>query len=632
MVERMMYVNLMGRIADLDRVIEKYVSRFDIQFEYATRELAEAEGLTQLSSVNPYQDALNKIEHIEKITKIPNVKKSKMSAEEAMRVLKETAENYESRYARIKELEKQKQALENFNRSLQPFISMRFDMAKLSGFNLILVTFGKMPVSNFRQLEAFLYDDPEILFVQADRTKDYIWGLYAAPVTMKEKVDSIFLSLHFERVHIENKFDGETLSGDPERVMRMMDERLSGVLAEISRLTAQNDEGGLDAPLLAEAAAKIREMYFISETHKYASKTFKDVFVFVGWMAERDAIVLQREIASDDMVMFVNDSDKVLTTSSPPTKLKNPPVIRYFEFFTAMYGLPSYGEFDPTPFVAVTYTILFGLMFGDLGQGAIIALLGFYLYKRKDMQLGAIMTIIGVSSMFFGLLYGSVFGFESFEPLWYHPAGDINSTLLFAIGVGIFLILSVMALNIINAVRQKNWGKLIFSPNGIAGLVFYSAVIGIVLSVIYNLHSLAVALVILFVVLPLVLIALREPLTKLIQGKKIGLQGGVGMFALETIIELFEVLLTYFTNTVSFVRVGAFALSHAGMMSVVMLLSRSAPEERHNLIVIILGNIIVMLLEGLVVGIQVLRLEFYEMFSRFFAGEGRAFHSYRKTK
>jgi V/A-type H+-transporting ATPase subunit I len=272
-------------------------------------------------------------------------------------------------------------------------------------------------------------------------------------------------------------------------------------------------------------------------------------------------------------------------------------------------------------------------MFGDLGQGAALSLLGLYLYKKKGLALGAIMSIIGVSSMVFGLLYGSVFGFEDWIPaLWQHPARDINSTLFFAVGIGIFLILTSMVINIVNALNQKNWGKLIFSPNGIAGIVFYGAIIGIVLAYITGYTALALTLLIVFVIVPLVLIAFREPLTSLIEGKKAHING-IGIFLLETIIELFEVLLTYFTNTVSFVRVGAFALSHAGMMSVVMLLSHSTTDERAiNIPVIILGNIVVMVLEGLVVGIQVLRLEFYEMFSRFFDGDGRAFNSFKKGK
>jgi V/A-type H+-transporting ATPase subunit I len=300
-----------------------------------------------------------------------------------------------------------------------------------------------------------------------------------------------------------------------------------------------------------------------------------------------------------------------------------------------MYGLPSYGEFDPTPFLAITYTLLFGLMFGDLGQGAVVTLLGLFLYKKKGFQLGAIMATIGVSSMIFGVLYGSVFGFEDWiKPLWHHPADNANmmTTLIFGVGVGIVLILMAMILNIINSARQKNLGKLIFSPNGIAGFVFYAAVIGIVLSFVMGYTHLAIALVIVFVVIPLILIMFKEPLTKLIEGQKEKLENGFLMFILETVIELFEELLTYFTNTVSFVRVGAFALSHAGMMTVVMLLARSGITNSYNIFVVVLGNILVMGLEGLVVGIQVLRLEFYEMFSRFFDGEGRAFQPYNVSK
>ena len=95
--------------------------------------------------------------------------------------------------------------------------------------------------------------------------------------------------------------------------------------------------------------------------------------------------------------------------------------------------------------------------------------------------------------------------------------------------------------------------------------------------------------------------------------------------------ELFETLLSYFSNTLSFVRIGAFAVSHAAMMEVVLMLA-GAEEGSPNWVVIVLGNLFVCLMEGLVVGIQVLRLEYYEMFSRFYKGSGRAFDPYTKTK
>ena len=96
------------------------------------------------------------------------------------------------------------------------------------------------------------------------------------------------------------------------------------------------------------------------------------------------------------------------------------------------------------------------------------------------------------------------------------------------------------------------------------------------------------------------------------------------MFAIQTFFELFETLLAYFSNTISFVRIGAFAVSHGAMMGVVLMLS-GAEKGTVNWFGIVLGNLIVCGLEGLIVGIQVLRLEYYEMFSRFYKGSGRMF-------
>ena len=104
------------------------------------------------------------------------------------------------------------------------------------------------------------------------------------------------------------------------------------------------------------------------------------------------------------------------------------------------------------------------------------------------------------------------------------------------------------------------------------------------------------------------------------------------MFFIQTFFELFEVLLSYFSNTLSFVRIGAFAVSHAAMMEVVLMLAGVEQGGSPNWIVVVLGNLFVMGMEGLIVGIQVLRLEYYEFFSRFYKGTGREFIPYRKAK
>ncbi len=182
-----------------------------------------------------------------------------------------------------------------------------------------------------------------------------------------------------------------------------------------------------------------------------------------------------------------------------------------------------------------------------------------------------------------------------------------------------------MILNMLNGIKQKNLTKLLFSPNGLAGFVFYWAIIIAVLPLLgFGDSRLTGWYIGLFVVLPLLLIFLREPLGKFLMKQKDWKPETWGGYALESGFELVEVILSYVTNTISFLRVGAFALSHAGMMLVVFLLAKGTGTS-DNPIVIVLGNVLVMGIEGLLVGIQVLRLEFYELFGRFYNGEGRPY-------
>lgn len=243
------------------------------------------------------------------------------------------------------------------------------------------------------------------------------------------------------------------------------------------------------------------------------------------------------------------------------------------------------------------------------------------------MNLGAILSLAGIWSTVFGFMYGSVFGFEDIlKPVWMRPMDNIMTTLMLAIGFGMFLILAAMVLNIINAVRAKDVGRILFSPSGVAGILCYGcAVLCIVLYAFEKLVP-ATGILVVFVGVPLIAILLKEPLTNLLERKKKLFPEGESkaMFFVESLVELFDVVLSYATNSISFVRVGAFALSHAGMMGVVLTLA-GYESGSPNWIVVVLGNIVVTGLEGLVVGIQVLRLEYYEMFSRFYQGTGKPF-------
>ncbi|MEG1943572.1 MAG: V-type ATPase 116kDa subunit family protein, partial [Angelakisella sp.] len=327
------------------------------------------------------------------------------------------------------------------------------------------------------------------------------------------------------------------------------------------------------------------------------------------------------------------DSDARLT---PPVRLHNNLLLRPFEMFVEMYGLPSYKDVDPTPFVGISYILLFGMMFGDMGQGLVICLLGLFLARKKGMALGGVMSRIGISSMAFGFFYGSVFGFEELlvpvhralfgvdHLIHVMAPSSTNLILMAAIGVGVFIIVSAILMNIFLGLRQKDMERWIFSSNGLAGLVFYIAVIyAAVSTLLLGQNILTPVYIVCLLALPLIIMFLKEPLGRMLHKKKM-FPDGIGSFILESFFEMFEVLLSFVTNTMSFLRVGGFILSHAGMMAVVMTLSNMVGSGASPAVIII-GNIFVMCMEGLIVGIQVLRLEFYEIFSRFFDGDGKPF-------
>ena len=201
--------------------------------------------------------------------------------------------------------------------------------------------------------------------------------------------------------------------------------------------------------------------------------------------------------------------------------------------------------------------------------------------------------------------------------------------LMAAIGLGIVLILISMTFNIVLNFKKKNIGEAILSQNGLCGVTFYVAVIGAALGMLTGMHFVNIFYILILIVLPLILMFLKEPLIRKLEEHGEMFPNGFGAFFVEGFFELFEVVLSFITNTMSFLRVGGFVLSHAGMMLVVYTLAEMVGGFG-EIIVLILGNVFVMCLEGLIVGIQVLRLEFYEMFSRYYEGNGIPFKTIKE--
>jgi V/A-type H+-transporting ATPase subunit I len=283
--------------------------------------------------------------------------------------------------------------------------------------------------------------------------------------------------------------------------------------------------------------------------------------------------------------------------------------------------------------------LLFGGMFGDVGQGLVISLLGFLIFKKSGNMLGKIMIYLGGISTVFGFVYGSFFGDEHliakimpYTPI--NPMERMMEMIGATIAVGVILIILVMLINIRNAYKQKDIGKMLFDRNGIAGLVFYLAVLGVIFAVVMKVvvHPI---IIILFVIAPLVVIFMAHPLSNIINKRNHIFPDDKTGFFIEAVFELIETLLAFLSNTISFMRVGAFALNHAGFFLAFHMLSDMVSKSNNSIggiIVMIFGNILIIALEGLIVGIQAMRLEYYELFSRFFEGEGTEFKPFTIKK
>lgn len=199
--------------------------------------------------------------------------------------------------------------------------------------------------------------------------------------------------------------------------------------------------------------------------------------------------------------------------------------------------------------------------------------------------------------------------------------------ILISVAIGFVCISVAMILNIYSSLKRGNLARALVTPNGVAGLVFYWAlVIGLVVQLLTGKKVLTAPYVIFLIILPLVVLFLQEMLTNLINHQPAKPEK-MGEYLIQSFFELFETLLSLLSNTVSFLRVGAFVLVHSGMMTMVFTLAAMGGPDGSigNLIIVIAGNIFVGVFEALLVGIHVLRLNFYEMFSRFYDGDGRPF-------
>jgi len=649
---------------------------------------------------------------------------------------------------------------------VEHLMGLSSNFEEIFAMRYIKVRFGRLPMQSQNKLK--YYEDRNFCFIPFESRDDFAWGVYFVPETEAASVDDIFKSISFERIRVPDYFRGN--ADDTRAAMLALIAEAKKTLDEADREIDElrNEEGENFLKIFCRLKA-------LDESHELRTNVavMNNRFYISGFIPTREEKAFIKTIEEDGDGVSVQIMPGGSVPEKPPVLLRNNRLFRPFEMFVKMYGLPEYGEFDPTPLVAVSFMLIYGIMFGDLGQGLVISLLGLILSFWKKAALGPVMTRIGISSAVFGTLYGSVFGMEDIiEPFFRIPRvyelmglrsppedvfGISTYILIFALALGVFVVVTAILLNILINFKRGDLGGALLGASGLSGFVLYSAAIAAaVLKIVFKIDVIGIPYIIGLIVIPAAALFFKEPLGELIahagvkkRAKQINsntalinaikshsdilansdagvriLSGdsnytitdlmrcryiktrfgklkyqdyikadeksksegeffffpyeingeditgfyaapldyiphaeryfdalgfvamkppsidgavrdehrdsdaprshrkkAVSEFIIEGVIELFENALTYVTNTMSFLRVGGFILSHAGMMLVVSILS----EGGKNIPAMIIGNILVIGIEGFIVGIQVLRLEFYEMFSRYYRSGGSAF-------
>ncbi len=356
----------------------------------------------------------------------------------------------------------------------------------------------------------------------------------------------------------------------------------------------------------------------LASAYAQASETLRrrgGLATLSGWVPRDQVSELQQRLQQDigDRLVLEIRDPRPEETPQVPSATRHPAVLKPFATLVKTYGVPRYGEFDPTWLFTLSFIAMFGMMFGDIGHGAVIAAAG-VLMRRLLKSFVTFVVAIGISSMLFGFLYGSLFGYEEVvHALWISPLSDPALMLRLALYWGIGFIMLMLAITIRNRLREKAFAEAFLSGTGLAGALLY---VGIIFAAARWFRSGEFRLVDAF--------AVTVPLAVVLGHEWHRSSGPFGERLVIVLIEGFETLLNYVANTLSFLRVAAFSLNHVALAIAVFTLANMLGPTGHW-IVVVLGNLFVLVLEGAIVTIQVLRLEYYEGFSRFFRGDGREF-------
>jgi len=487
---------------------------------------------------------------------------------------------------------------------------------------------GVLPAEAVRRVTESLQAVPHELVVLQHLGASALVLALASPQNKRHLQNSL-RGGHFVPTHIPHKYSlaPESSAEDIELDQWQAREALVDARAEFKRLAAEQAAAVASWRRNLRVAARIlRSMESFLQTER--------CYYLTGWAPHKAVPALVERIratAKGRVEILASPADKsgdMTNGSLVPTKLRTPRFLKPFRRLVSLYGIPPYNTLDPTPALAVTFVLMFGFMFGDVGHGLVLALVGMTMVflQRKGSALrdyGFIFLACGLSGTAFGFLFGSIFGMDNIiQPLWMRPLHAPGKLLAYGLLIGVASISLGILSNIVQCLLSRRFRDAIFGQWGLCAILFYWMGVGVLLLAIGG-KKLAIGwpVAVGLLLAPLLAMPLGETILRRLEKRK-----GETELA-ELIFRPAEMMLSLVTNTFSYTRIPAFAMNHAALMATNMLISDvvSGGNSALAVTVAIQGNIFIIALEGLIVFVQCIRLEYYEFFSKFFMEQGRKF-------
>lgn len=538
--------------------------------------------------------------------------------------------------------------LEDIERQLQLFGSLSEVVEARSQYSYLSIQTGSIRKLLIESFDQALSDTPSVKMEIGTQEDQALLLL----ITMKRDetlTNRILDKFGWTDVHLPRE-----LVGKKDQVQENLREKLELLKDEQEELKSKVESLIREKrPALEQMWTNLRLNELYARVQSFFSKTSRTV-IFSGWLPSSKRPVLAeaiRRVTDGRCYLEWHQPREAEQPASVPVQMRNPKFLSPFQMLVTNYSIPEYGTIDPTPLVAVTFLIMFGLMFGDAGHGAVLlvlGLLGSILYKGARSGVRNLLHLIaycGAAAVVAGILFGSYFGMKWFAPLWFdyhgvvagHGGGglvtDIYGVLAITVYFGIAVIAFGLVLNWINCVAKSRWFRLFFDKGGLIGGWIYGA--GVYAAVYFVRHDYRqlpdLNLLFLLIGIPVLLLTLKPVLEYSFHKPRKPFTFFTPVdFFMEWIVEILEIFSGYLANTLSFMRVAGLGIAHVSLVIAFFSIADmlSGPSGSYTIgsyLVLVAGNVLIILLEGLSAGIQSLRLNYYEFFSKYFSGSGRAY-------